>query len=123
VRRFGIRNLGNVTEPRIKQMIMERVQKSFPRLTPGSNARDGAAGEAAETVGFKPFGFRGGENFRGHTVLASGQAIGADFGLTLNCQNVSLVGSSSKQVAKRGHNFFALGASLCYFNEDAAPGR
>jgi len=36
-------------------------------IAAGSNARDSAAGEAAQTIGFEPFGFRGEESFRGHT--------------------------------------------------------
>jgi hypothetical protein len=35
----------------------------------GSNTRNRAAGEAAETVGFKPFAFRGGKIIGGHKFL------------------------------------------------------
>jgi hypothetical protein len=37
-------------------------------IAAGSNARDSAAGEAAQTISFKPFGFWRKENFRGHTI-------------------------------------------------------
>src|SRR6266403_2983822 len=37
-------------------------------VAPGANARDGATGEATQSVGFKPFGLRGAQNFRRYAV-------------------------------------------------------